>query len=114
MAERIAIREKARALVTGDSVGQVASQTLENIQAVSEIASLPILRPLAGHDKEEIIDLSKFYGTYEISKLPYDDCCSLFLTGSPKTNVSVEEIKKTEEPIKGELEKLSQKAIIDS
>ena len=73
MAERVAEKYKAHALVTGDSVGQVASQTLENIAAVSEIVSTPILRPLAGHDKEEIINLSKFYGTYDISKLPYEE-----------------------------------------
>ena len=112
IAEQVAKREKAQALVTGDSVGQVASQTLENIAAVSEVTSMPILRPLAGNDKEEIINLSKFYGTYDISKLPYKDCCSLFLQGSPKTNVKVEEIKKAEEPIRAALEKLAKGAII--
>lgn len=114
IAEQIAINERAHALVTGDSVGQVASQTLENIEAVSEIVSLPILRPLAGHDKEEIINLSKFYGTYETSKLPYDDCCSLFIVGSPKTKVSIPEIKKAEDPIRRELEEKSIKAIAGS
>ena len=111
IAEQIAKSKGARALVTGDSVGQVASQTLENIAAVSEISSMPILRPLVGHDKEEIINLSKFYGTHDISKLPYDDCCSLFLQGSPKTNVKVEEIKIVEESIRADLEKLAEKAI---
>ena len=114
IAEQIAKREEVLALVTGDSVGQVASQTLENIATVSEIVSLPILRPLAGHDKEEIINLSKFYGTYDISKLPYDDCCSLFLQGSPKTNAGVEEIKVVEKPVRAELEKLANVALLVS
>ncbi len=79
LAEAIARREKALALVTGESVGQVASQTLENLQAVNEVVSLPVLRPLAGDDKEEIIALGKEIGTYELSLLPDEDCCTLFI-----------------------------------
>ncbi|PIR69236.1 MAG: tRNA 4-thiouridine(8) synthase ThiI [Candidatus Niyogibacteria bacterium CG10_big_fil_rev_8_21_14_0_10_46_36] len=104
MAERVARMQKAHALVTGDSIGQVASQTLENIETISEIATLPILRPLAGLDKEEIIERAKQYGTYDISKLPYEDCCSLFVEGSPRTKTTIEEIKKIEDPIRKELE----------
>ncbi len=79
LAEAIARREKALALVTGESVGQVASQTLENLRAVNEVVSLPVLRPLAGDDKEEIIALGKEIGTYELSLLPDEDCCTLFI-----------------------------------
>ncbi|MFQ5824226.1 MAG: tRNA uracil 4-sulfurtransferase ThiI [bacterium] len=86
LAERIAEIEKAKALVTGESVGQVASQTLSNLRVVSEVTSLPILRPLAGYDKEEIIQLAKEIGTYEISIEPYEDCCSLFVPKHPETS----------------------------
>lgn len=111
IAEHIARKENALALVTGDSVGQVASQTLENIRTISEIATLPILRPLAGLDKEEIIDRAKSYGTYDISKLPYDDCCSLFVERSPRTKTTIEEIKKIEDPMRGALEKKAEEAL---
>lgn len=86
LSERIAKIEKAKALVTGENVGQVASQTLSNICVVGEVTSLPILRPLAGYDKEEIIQLAKDIGTYEISIEPYEDCCSLFVPKHPETS----------------------------
>lgn len=79
LAEKIADREGAKALITGESVGQVASQTLENLHAVNEVVSLPVLRPLAGDDKEEIIKLARQIGTATISLLPDEDCCSLFV-----------------------------------
>jgi thiamine biosynthesis protein ThiI len=85
LAERIARREKARLLVTGDSLGQVASQTLENIDVISRSVSMPILRPLVGSDKEEIIELARRIGSYPISILPDQDCCSLFVPKHPET-----------------------------
>ncbi|NQV13212.1 MAG: tRNA 4-thiouridine(8) synthase ThiI [Parcubacteria group bacterium] len=99
IAEKIAIREQAKALVTGDSLGQVASQTLENIQAVSEAATLPILRPLIGSDKQEIIDFARQIGTHDISAQPYEDCCSLFVPKSPNTKARIENIKRQEEKL---------------
>ena len=85
LAEEIARRENATALVTGENVGQVASQTLSNIRVVAEVTSLPILRPLAGFDKEEIILKAKKIGTFDISIEPYEDCCSLFVPQNPET-----------------------------
>jgi thiamine biosynthesis protein ThiI len=85
MAERIARSEKARVLVTGDSVGQVASQTIENIDVISRAVSMPILRPLIGDDKVEIVHLARRIGTYGISILPDQDCCSLFVPKHPET-----------------------------
>ena len=85
LAEQIAKLETATALVTGENVGQVASQTLSNIRVVSEVTDLPILRPLAGFDKAEIIDKAKQIGTFEISTEPYEDCCSLFVPENPHT-----------------------------
>ena len=83
--EAIALKEKAQAIVTGESLGQVASQTLRNIKVINDAATLPILRPLVGMDKEEIIELSRLIGTHDISKEPYDDCCSFLTPRSPET-----------------------------
>ncbi len=85
LSERIARQEKARALVTGENVAQVASQTLSNIRVVGEVTQLPILRPLAGFDKDEIVQLARRIGTYEISTAPDEDCCSLFVPDNPAT-----------------------------
>ena len=85
VAERIAKRERALAIVTGDSLGQVASQTLENIAAVSAVATMPVLRPLAGEDKDDIVVAAKRIGTYATSIEPRDDCCTLFVPRKPAT-----------------------------
>ena len=85
IAERVALREKAHGFVTGESLGQVASQTIENMKVVEAVTKLPILRPLVGMDKEEIIERAKKIGTYESSILPHSDCCSLFVPDSPAT-----------------------------
>jgi len=96
IAEQIALEEGAEALVTGESLGQVASQTLRNIRVINQIATLPVLRPLIGIDKEEIIQKAREIGTYEISSQPYDDCCS-FLTGRhPETWANLDEILEVE------------------
>jgi len=86
--ERIARRERAHAIVTGDSIGQVASQTLENIRIVSAGITMPVLRPLIGNDKEEIVELAQKIGTYPISILPDQDCCSLFVPKHPETRAT--------------------------
>ena len=78
VASELARRESAEALVTGDSLGQVASQTLHNLAVVEEAAELPLLRPLIDRDKAEIVAIAKQLGTYDISILPDEDCCQLF------------------------------------
>jgi thiamine biosynthesis protein ThiI len=84
IAEKIARRRRAHGVVTGDSVAQVASQTLQNLEAVGSIAELPIYRPLIGDDKQDILDLAKKIGTYEISSEPFTDCCPMYLPKSPR------------------------------
>ena len=96
IAERIAHREKARALVTGDSLGQVASQTLENIDVISRTVQMPILRPLVGSDKQEIVTIARAIGTYRISIQPDQDCCSLFVPKHPETRARLDHIEKIE------------------
>lgn len=85
IAGRIAGKEKAEGLVTGEAVGQVASQTLRNIRVIDSAADLPILRPLAGADKEETVAASRMIGTHDISSRPYDDCCSFLAPRRPET-----------------------------
>ena len=99
IAERIAQKEKAKALITGDSIGQVASQTLENLGVVQKAVSLPIIKPLACLDKEEIIQKAKEIGTYEISILPHQDCCARFLPKHPETKADLEKVKKAEKKL---------------
>lgn len=99
IANEIAKREKARAIITGDSVGQVASQTLENLNCIYEASSLPIFTPLIGMDKKEIIEMAKKIGTYEISIRPYEDCCSFMVAKHPVTRANLEKIKEMEEKV---------------
>lgn len=89
----------ALGLVTGDSVGQVASQTLENLQAVSTAVKLPIYRPLIGENKDDIVRLARTIGTYEISIEPHDDCCSLFLPPKPETRAKIADLDRQEAKI---------------
>jgi thiamine biosynthesis protein ThiI len=83
IAERLAVRRKAKALVTGESLGQVASQTLENMTCIGAAASLPVLRPLLGFDKEETIEIARRIGTFELSNRPEPDCCTVFQPRRP-------------------------------
>ena len=96
LAERIARRERARVLVTGDSIGQVASQTIENIDVISRAVQMPILRPVIGDDKIEIVNIARRIGSYDISILPDQDCCSLFVPKHPETKAHLETIEKSE------------------
>ena len=97
IAEAIARREKAKALVTGESLGQVASQTLDNMAVIQQAARLPILRPLVGMDKQEIIDQSRRIGTFEISSVPDQDCCQLFVPKHPATKARYSDVESDEE-----------------
>jgi thiamine biosynthesis protein ThiI len=99
IAEALAIRERCYALITGDSIGQVASQTLENILAVSEAANLPIFRPLIGLDKEEIMQKAKLIGTYDISIQPHDDCCTRLMPKKPETRAKLLEVLEAEKEL---------------
>lgn len=92
----IAKKERAKAIVTGENLGQVASQTLENIEVINQASNLPIFRPLIGFDKEEIINFAKKISAYEISSQPYEDCCSLFVPRHPQTRAKLEEVEKEE------------------
>lgn len=94
--EAIARKEKAKALVTGESLGQVASQTLDNMAVIQQAARLPILRPLVGMDKQEIIDQARRIGTFEISSIPDQDCCQLFVPAHPATKARFADVEQDE------------------
>jgi thiamine biosynthesis protein ThiI len=99
IAEQIAREHRAQALVTGDVVGQVASQTLENMSAIGRVVSLPVLRPLVGMDKEEIICEAQRLRTYPISIIPDQDCCTLFTPRHPATRAKLEEVETAEQAL---------------
>ena len=92
ISEQIAVMNGCSALVTGDNLGQVASQTVEALAVIEECAGLPIMRPLLAFDKKEIVDRARLIGTYETSILPYEDCCAIFAPRRPKTKPRLEEI----------------------
>jgi thiamine biosynthesis protein ThiI len=96
IAERIALRNHSQALVTGDVVGQVASQTLENMAAIGRVVALPVLRPLVGMDKDEIVAEAQRLGTYPISIIPDQDCCTLFTPRHPATRAKVHDVERAE------------------
>ena len=107
IAEQIARKEEALALITGESVGQVASQTMEALTTTDEVVHMPVFRPLIGFDKIDIIEYAKKIGTYETSSLPYEDCCTVFTPRHPATKPKMAMI------LKGE-EKLDQDALIQT
>ncbi|MCX6800007.1 MAG: tRNA 4-thiouridine(8) synthase ThiI, partial [Candidatus Falkowbacteria bacterium] len=97
IAEKIAIKKRYYAIVTGENISQVASQTLENLRAIEAVIQLPIIRPLICFDKEEIINQARLIGTHDISTKPHDDCCTRFIPKNPETKARLNEVEKAEE-----------------
>lgn len=98
-AEKLAEREGSQALVTGESIGQVASQTIESLIVINAAVQIPVFRPLIGMDKEEIVDMTREIGTYHISIQPYADCCTMFVPGHPQTKPKLESILRSESKV---------------
>ena len=96
IAERIANNYGAKAIVTGENLGQVASQTMEAMASTQSVISMPVLQPLIGMDKEEIIALARKLGTFDTSVLPYEDCCTVFTPRHPRTHPNIEDVEKAE------------------
>ena len=115
IAEKIALSRGAKALVTGEVVGQVASQTLENLQVIGSVATLPVFRPLIGMDKEEIMTEARALGTYPISIVPDQDCCTLFTPRNPLTRGRLAHIEAAERalPIDDIVEKAAADAVVE-
>ena len=96
IAQAIADRNGAKALVTGENLGQVASQTMEALGCTEAVCRVPVLRPLIGFDKEEIVQLARKIGTFELSTLPYEDCCTVFTPRHPRTKPRIEAVEEAE------------------
>ena len=112
IAERIALPLSCQALVTGEAIGQVASQTIESLTVTEDAVSLPVFRPLIGFDKEEIIEKAEKIGTFETSILPYEDCCTVFVPQHPVTKPNLERLRKSEALV--DFEPMIEKAIQDT
>lgn len=108
-AQKIAEKEGCKALITGESVGQVASQTLDAIVCTDAVCEMPVFRPLIGTDKDEIVRLSRKIGAFETSILPYEDCCTVFTPRHPRTKPGLKYIEKAEETL--DIEGLVERAV---
>lgn len=111
IAEYFALKEDSLGLITGESIGQVASQTMQSLAVTNEVCTLPVLRPLVGMDKQEIINISEKIGTYETSILPFEDCCTIFVAKHPVTKPNLKQIKKSELKLNEKIDVLMQTAI---
>ncbi len=109
ISEQIAIRNGCKALVTGENLGQVASQTMEALRVTEECVSLPVLRPLIGMDKTDIVKIARNIGTFETSILPYEDCCTVFTPRHPRTKPKIEDVLQVESVL--DVEGLIQEAL---
>ncbi|MDO5131686.1 MAG: tRNA uracil 4-sulfurtransferase ThiI [Eubacteriales bacterium] len=111
IAERLAKENDCLGLVTGESIGQVASQTLAALAVTNEVCTLPVFRPLVGFDKEEIIQISRRIGTFETSILPYEDCCTIFVAKHPVTKPRAEVIRRHEQFLNEKIDEMVERAI---
>jgi len=111
IAEAIAVKNDALALITGESIGQVASQTVHSLAATNEVCTMPVFRPLIGFDKQEIIDISQKIGTYETSIQPYEDCCTIFVAKHPVIKPDIKRIYNSEKKLAGRIEEMVEKAL---
>ncbi|MCR4673086.1 MAG: tRNA 4-thiouridine(8) synthase ThiI [Lachnospiraceae bacterium] len=111
IAEKIAWDEHRMGLITGESIGQVASQTMQSLRATNAVCHIPVYRPLIGFDKNDIIEIAEKIGTFETSILPYEDCCTIFVDRHPVTKPNVHGIEKSEHHLKGIIEDLVEEAL---
>lgn len=111
IAERIAKETECLGLITGESIGQVASQTMHSLAATNEVCTMPVYRPLIGFDKMEIVDISERINTYETSILPFEDCCTIFVAKHPVTKPNLNIIRKHEQNLEEKIEELVQAAL---
>ena len=111
IAEQIAKETECLGLITGESIGQVASQTMNSLIATNEVCELPVYRPLIGFDKQEIVEISEKIGTYETSILPFEDCCTIFVAKHPVTKPNLAVIKRHEENLKDCIDEMMQRAL---
>ena len=111
IAEYFAKKDGCLGLITGESIGQVASQTMQSLAATNDVCTMPVYRPVIGFDKQEIVDISEKIDTYETSIQPYEDCCTIFVAKHPVTKPNVEVIRRSEEKLSEDIDRLMKEAL---
>ena len=111
IAETLGKENNCQALITGESIGQVASQTMQSLTVTNEVCTMPVFRPCIGMDKQEIVDISEKIDTYETSILPYEDCCTIFVAKHPVTKPNLEKIKMSETNLNDVIDELMEKTM---
>ena len=111
IAEHFAEKCRSLGLITGESIGQVASQTMQSLAATDEVCRMPVYRPVIGMDKQEIVELARKIGTFDTSVLPYEDCCTIFVAKHPVTKPNIQVIKRSEKKLEEKIDELVETAI---
>ncbi|HIU76794.1 MAG TPA: tRNA 4-thiouridine(8) synthase ThiI [Candidatus Pelethocola excrementipullorum] len=111
IAEEFARKDGSLGLITGESIGQVASQTMQSLACTNEVCTMPVFRPLIGFDKQEILDIALDINTYETSVLPYEDCCTIFVAKHPVTKPNLNIIKRSEQNLQEKIDEMMRMAI---
>ena len=111
IAEEIARKEGAVALITGESIGQIASQTVQSLTVTNEVCTMPVFRPVIGFDKQEIVDIALKIDTYETSIQPYEDCCTIFVAKHPVTKPNLQAIRRSEENLAEKIDEMLKEAV---
>jgi len=111
IAQHLAKENGCLGLVTGESIGQVASQTMQSLAATNEVCDIPVYRPLIAFDKQDIVDISEKIGTYETSIQPYEDCCTIFVAKHPVTKPNLKAINKSEENLTEKIDEMVKEAL---
>ena len=111
IAERLAEKDECQAIVTGESIGQVSSQTMQSLGVIDAAVTCPVYRPVIGMDKQEIVEYSQRIGTFETSIEPYEDCCTIFVDKHPVTKPKMYAIEISEKKLVGKIEELVDKAV---
>ena len=111
IAESFARKDKCLGLITGESIGQVASQTMQSLAATDAVCGLPVYRPLIGFDKREIVEISEKIGTFEVSIQPFEDCCTIFVAKHPVTRPDVGRIEKSELNLEEKIDEMVKTAL---
>jgi thiamine biosynthesis protein ThiI len=111
IAEHFAKKDKCLGLITGESIGQVASQTMQSLAATNDVCELPVYRPVIGFDKQEIVEISRKIDTFDTSILPFEDCCTIFVAKHPVTKPNIQVIRHSEENLSEKIDALMEEAI---
>jgi len=111
IAEHFAKESGALGLITGESIGQVASQTMQSLAATNDVCTIPVYRPVIGFDKQEIVEIAEKINTFETSILPFEDCCTIFVAKHPVTKPNINVIRRSEEKLAEKIDELMEEAI---